>query len=137
MRMLRTCTLAVCIAAALATSGWAETKGSLVIGGGAIRFDDGQVWSQIVELAGGRGAKIAVFPTASGNPQLVGDRIIETFKKAGGDAFLVPVAMKNIAVDYHRVIVDPKWIERVRSAGGVYFTGGEQDRIVRALRTAE
>jgi cyanophycinase len=47
------------------------------------------------------------------------------------------VAMKNIAVDYHRVIVDPQWIERVRSAGGVYFTGGEQDRIVRALRTAE
>ena len=45
--------------------------------------------------------------------------------------------MKNIGVDYHQVIVDPKWIERVRSAGGVYFTGGEQDRIVRALRTAE
>ncbi len=137
MRMLRTCTLAVCIAAAVATSGRAETKGSLVIGGGAIRFDDAQVWSQIVDLAGGRGAKIAIFPTASGNPQLVGDRLIETFKKAGAEAFLVPVAMKNIGVDYHQVIVDPQWIERVRSAGGVYFTGGEQDRIVRALRTAE
>ena len=137
MSILRNCTLAVCIAAALATSGRAETKGSLVIGGGAIRFDDEQVWSQIVDLAGGRGAKIAIFPTASSNPERVGGRIIETFKKAGADAFLVPVAMKNIGVDYHQVIVDPKWIERVRSAGGVYFTGGEQDRIVRALRSED
>ena len=67
MSILRNCTLAVCIAAALATSGRAETEGSLVIGGGAIRFDDEQVWSQIVDLAGGRGAKIAIFPTASSN----------------------------------------------------------------------
>src|ERR1700757_1365929 len=115
MRKLRTCTLAVFIAATLVTSVRAETKGSLVIGGGAIRFDDAQVWSQIVDLAGGRGAKIAVLPTASGNPYLVGGRVIEAFKRAGAEAFLVPVAMKNIGLDYRRAVADPEIIERVRS----------------------
>ena len=44
-------------------------KGSLVIIGGSERFRDRELWDTIVELAGGDGAKIAVFPTAaSGQP---------------------------------------------------------------------
>ena len=82
MSMLRNCTLAVCIAAAVATSGRAETKGSLVIGGGAIDSTMGRSGRRLWSWPADAVPKIAIFPTASGNPHLVGDRIIETFKKA-------------------------------------------------------
>ena len=36
-------------------------KGSLVIIGGALRADNDAVWERIVQLAGGKGARIAVF----------------------------------------------------------------------------
>jgi cyanophycinase len=132
----------VCLASTtLASTGiaafGAEPKGSLVIVGGGLRFTDAEVWSQIVELAGGRGATIAVFPTASGNPLKVGNRIVEAFKRVGADAFLVPVATHGTDVDYKQAVVDPKLVARVQAAGGVFFTGGEQERITRCLRTTE
>jgi cyanophycinase len=129
--------LAVMVFMAAAPASAADVKGSLVISGGALRFDDMEVWSQIAELAGGRGAKIAVFPTASNNPLKSATRVIDTFRKVGADAFLVPVALANIDTDYRQAVVDPELIARVKSAGGVYFTGGEQERITRALRTPE
>jgi cyanophycinase len=48
------------------------SKGSLVIIGGALRPDNAAVWDRIVQLAGGRGARIAVFASASANPEKAG-----------------------------------------------------------------
>lgn len=107
-------------------------KGSLVIIGGALRYDEKEVWDKVVELAGGPGAKIAVFPTASSNPLRSGNRIIHALKTAGGLPFLVPVATQKIDVDYHQAVNDPALIAQVRDASGVFFTGGEQARIVQA-----
>ncbi|HEY5312842.1 MAG TPA: hypothetical protein VIK18_09995, partial [Pirellulales bacterium] len=56
------------------SSSRAEAIGSLVIAGGALRFDDPEVWSEIVELAGGPKSKIAIIPTASSNPVSAGKR---------------------------------------------------------------
>ncbi len=71
MRSSRMCCCAVSVVLlAITALGAEEPKGSLVIIGGALRFDEDEVWERIVELAGGPGAKIAVFPTASGNPLL-------------------------------------------------------------------
>ena len=50
------------------------SKGSLVIIGGALRPDNTAVWERIVELAGGRGARIAVFASASANPETLMER---------------------------------------------------------------
>ncbi|MYM92014.1 cyanophycinase, partial [Rugamonas sp. FT82W] len=44
-------------------------KGSLVIIGGNLRPDNGDVWRRIVQLAGGKGARIGVFGSASINPE--------------------------------------------------------------------
>ena len=43
-------------------------NGSLVIIGGALRADNAAVWERVVQLAGGKGARIAVFASASANP---------------------------------------------------------------------
>jgi cyanophycinase len=108
-------------------------QGSLVIIGGALRFTEMSVWSTIVDLAGGKGAKIAVFPTASSQPMASGERIVQLLKSLGAEAFVVPVGVMNIEQDYQKVVHDAEWVARVKSATGVFFTGGSQARITQAL----
>ncbi len=111
-----------------------EPKGSLVIIGGSERFRDRELWDTIVELAGGEGAKIAVFPTAaSGQPVKSCAKLVQTLNRAGAEAFIAPVAWSEVDRDVSEAVFDPELVERVRSATGVYFVGGAQGRIVDAL----
>ncbi|NEX59552.1 cyanophycinase [Noviherbaspirillum galbum] len=112
-------------------------KGSLVIAGGNLHFDNLPVWERIVQLAGGKGAKIAVFASASVNPKRSGTALVNMLNKAGAQAFFVPVAVKLEESDYQRAAMDPELVAEVRSATGVYFSGGDQGRITQALRTPE
>lgn len=129
--------LSVNAAAGLANPDDAPAHGSLVIIGGSERFDHREYWEQIVELAGGPGSRIAVFPTASGDPVKKGGWVISALNKAGADAFLVPVAWRKIPVAPQQAVADPELVEQVREATGVFLIGGEQDRIVKALYTPE
>lgn len=120
-----------------AYSGAAEVappKGSLVIIGGALRADNAAVWERIVRLAGGKGARIAVFASASAYPQESGKANVELLDRYGANAFFVPVAVKLDGTDYHAAADDPALAEAVRGAAGAYFAGGDQERITRALR---
>lgn len=109
-------------------------KGSLVIIGGSERFRDRELWDTIVELAGGDGAKIAIFPTAaSGQPIKACAKLVQALERAGAEAFVVPVAWSEVDLDVQEAVFDPTLVERVRSATGVYFIGGAQGRIVDAL----
>ncbi|TFW32189.1 cyanophycinase [Massilia horti] len=112
----------------------AVPKGSLVIIGGALRPDNAAVWERIVQLAGGRGARIAVFASASATPEKTGRSLVDRLAKYGAQAFFVPVAVKLAGSDYLAAADDPQLAAAVRSAGGVYFAGGDQKRITRALR---
>ena len=109
-------------------------KGSLVIAGGALRADNAQVWQKIVELAGGPGARIAVFPTAAGNPERSGRFLAETLARYGAKAFVVPLAPRLAGSDVRRAAEDEKIAASVREAGGAFFAGGDQGRITAALR---
>ncbi len=115
----------------------AAAHGSLVILGGSERFDHIEYWEQIVELAGGPGCRIAVFPTASGDPGKKGGWVISALNKAGADAFLVPVAWRKMPRSPQDAVADPELVEQVREATGVFLIGGEQDKIVKALYTPE
>ena len=106
---------------------------SLVIAGGNLRYDNAEIFQKIIELAGGKGAKIAVFPTASGNPIKNGNYSVEALKKYGAQPILVPVAVENIDVDYQEAVEDSMLIKTVEQCKGVYFTGGSQERITQAL----
>ncbi len=109
-------------------------KGSLVIIGGALRPDNGAVWERIVQLAGGKDARIAVFASASANPEKAGASLVERLNKYGANAFFVPVAVRLTGTDYQAAADNPELAAAVRSAGGAYFAGGDQARITRALR---
>lgn len=109
-------------------------KGSLVIIGGGLRAENAAVWEKIVALAGGKGARIAVFPTAAQNPQFEGDKAAENLNRHGARAFVVPLAPKLAGSDPRKAAEDPAIVEAVRGAGGVFFTGGDQARITGSLR---
>jgi cyanophycinase len=111
-----------------------SAKGSLVIIGGNLRPDNAAVYDRIVQLAGGKGAKLAVFASASAYPEKTGKSNVDTFKHYGADAFFVPVAVKLAGTDYQAMADDPAIAASVRAAGGAYFAGGDQGRITRALR---
>lgn len=108
---------------------------SLVIAGGNLRYDNAEVFQKIIELAGGKGAKIAVLPTASGNPIKNGNYSVEALKKYGAQPILVPVAVENIDVNYQEAVNDSTLIKKVEGCKGIYFTGGSQERITEALYT--
>jgi len=112
-------------------------KGSLVIIGGALRPDNALVWERIVELAGGKGARIAVFATASANPEKSGASAVDRLNRYGANAFFVPVAAGPHGAGQQAAAEQPELAAAVRSAGGAYFAGGDQARITRALRRAD
>ncbi|HEU4375473.1 MAG TPA: cyanophycinase, partial [Telluria sp.] len=112
----------------------AAPKGSLVIVGGALRANNAAVWGRIVSLAGGEGARIAVFASASANPEAAAKYNMDVLNQYGADAFFIPVAVKLAGTDYLAAADDPDLAAAVRQAGGAYFAGGDQARITRALR---
>lgn len=112
-------------------------KGTLVIIGGALRPDNAPVWERVVQLAGGQGARIAVFASAAASPERSGNKLAASLRAYGADAFVVPVAVRLPGIDYHAAADDPEIAAQVRSAGGAYFAGGDQSRITQALRHAD
>ena len=108
-------------------------KGSLVIIGGSARFDNNELWSELLKLAGGPGSKIAVIPAASRFPEKNGKRAVEVLNGAGASAFFVPVAPSGLDVECQTAVNDPQLVEQVRQATGVFFIGGAQARIREAL----
>ena len=119
--------------AAIAPNPVAAHQGSLVIIGGGLRGDNADVWQRVVKLAGGRGARIAVFPSAAGNPERSAQSIIGYLRKWGADAFLVPVAVRLAGSDYKKAAEDAALADKIRKSDGVYFAGGDQGRITKAL----
>jgi cyanophycinase len=115
----------------------APAKGTLVIIGGSERFSQREIWDEIIESAGGPGSKIAVIPAANGDPLRKGGWVVETLNQRGADAFLVPLAWVKVPNSPSEIAADPAWTARVRESSGVFFIGGSQDRITRALYTAE
>lgn len=112
-------------------------KGSLVIIGGGLRADNTAVWQKIVELAGGKGARIAVFPTASESPAGSGRSALENLNRHGAQAFVVPIAPRLPGTDARKAAEDQHIANTVREAGGVFFVGGDQGRITYSLRRSD
>ncbi|MES2261407.1 MAG: cyanophycinase [Pseudomonadota bacterium] len=111
----------------------APPHGNLVIIGGGLRADNAEVWQRIVRLAGGPGARIAVFGMASINPEKSGQGIINKLNQYGAQAFFVPLGVTLPNSDYRKAAEDPEIVALIHSASGIYFAGGDQARITQAL----
>ena len=103
----------------------AEPKGNLVLIGGGEKPK--AAMQKFVELAGGPGASIVAIPTASEEPDAA-SYYEKLFREEYGCSKAVSLDIKTKAdamrADYAQLAAD---------AGGIFFGGGDQSRITRAL----
>ncbi len=104
-----------------------EQTGRLAIIGGRLEADNSSVFAAMKRLCNRR---IAVIPVASDIPQEVGAEAVDSFERNGICAELLPLFWRagDDSDANERAL-----IERVESCGSVFFTGGDQSRIVHSL----
>lgn len=101
----------------------AVTRRLLIIGGAEDRAGSAPLLRRFVRLSGGRRARIALIPTASGFQDEVVAAYTEVFRRLGAAAPLVVNPADRAAAD------DPELVARVDEATGVFMTGGSQLRL--------
>ncbi len=104
----------------------AAGAGKLAVIGGRLEDGNVAVYAEMHRLSGGR---ILVFPTASSEPKAVGEETVQVFREHGFDAEVAPLTLANART----LASDPALCARVAAYGSVYFTGGDQAKIVGAL----
>jgi cyanophycinase len=102
----------------------AEAKGHLFIIGGGDR--PASLTQQFIALAERAGGKIVVFPMASATPAESGAGQVKEFLELGAKS-------AEFHILTHDQAMKPEAAEILNGAGGVYFTGGDQIRVTRAL----
>ncbi|MBP1620247.1 MAG: Cyanophycinase, partial [Acidobacteria bacterium] len=125
MRKLLFAVTTVLLAAVVAAAA-DPPKGHLVLIGGGDKPD--AAMRKFVELAGGPAAPIAVLPTAS-ELKKTGPNQKAQFEKEFGCTDVTVVPIKDRAQSF-----DEKYVKTLAGARGIFFSGGDQALIIRALR---
>ena len=112
----------------------AHGQGTVVAVGSGVRDDNDAVWGRIIELAGGQGARVAVFTAPSGEPDLSAAAIIHSLNRRGAVGEHIRVGPRIEGQDLAAAVRDPAWVAVVDAAQAVYFSGGNQARLVDTLR---
>jgi cyanophycinase len=99
----------------------------LAVIGGRFEFDNYAIFEEMKRYSGGR---MAVFATASEEPEEVGQEMVEDLRHYGFEAQLVPLFWSNHGTS----AFEPALVRTVEELGSVYFTGGDQAKIVASLR---
>ncbi|HPC83312.1 MAG TPA: cyanophycinase [Thermoanaerobaculaceae bacterium] len=117
--------VAVVLWAAVAAGQAAAPGGHLVLIGGGEKPPE--VMRKFVELAGGPAAPIVAIPTASSEPD-TGAYYVRLFKEEYSCTDVVSLEIRSPA-DARR----PEYVELASRARGIFFSGGDQVRILTAL----
>jgi len=114
------------------TSPTSPHRGPLIaIGGAEDKVGARNVLREVVRHAGGAGkAKIAVFPTASSIPKEMATTYEGIFRELGAEVHIVRVETRADGED-------PRTLDLIRQVSAVFFTGGDQGRIVTMLGGTE
>lgn len=126
------CLLSTFMSHALSAQTPTATRGHLVIIGGGLRPDNTAVFQSLVQFAGGpETARFVILPTAS-------------FSQKDSQAFAKELQLYGVTADRVEVLdvtehnagtstADPKILAKVRAATGLFLSGGDQRRLVKAL----
>ncbi len=104
----------------------AQGKGPLLMIGGRLESDNQPLFEALKLHSRGR---IAVLAMASRYPREVGEELVEDFQFYGADAELIPLFWEN----RETAAFDPALVDKIASYGSVFFSGGDQSRIVGSL----
>jgi len=132
---LRRLLLTTLCCAFLGTSALADSSAQAARRGYAVPIGGGvneAIWKRLVELAGGPGSHFVVFGTAAGDPEEESAWAVAELERQGAIAEVIPVTPQSIQED-ERQLSDSTLVKKIRSARGVFFSGGSQGRIVDTL----
>jgi len=107
----------------------AKDQGPLVIIGGAEdKEGDCTILREFVRRSGGLKAQIAVLTAATSLPGEVGDIYIRVFERLGVEKVRVIDTGRREDAD------TPEALEKIDQATGIFFTGGDQARIIELIK---
>lgn len=120
------------VGAATTTTLAGGSAGPAIPMGGSVQADN-PIWKRIVELAGGPGARIAVIPVASGRPQVAFDYARSRFEAHGARVERIDLRPLTADTPVEHRADHAALLDSVRRAQAVYFSGGDQERVVDSL----
>ena len=134
MQLKARATVAALVLSCAVSSAYAD--GNLLAVGGMLRASNTPVYGKFIELAGGQSAaRIVILPTASGSQS--------SSKRFMGELVAMGVPAERISIvgidknNYQDTMNDAAVIEPMRDASAIWFVGGDQARIARALFNAD
>ncbi|MEG4852070.1 cyanophycinase [Microcoleus sp. B5-D4] len=106
-----------------------EIQGKLlIIGGAEDKEGDCKILREFLRCAGGTKARIVVMTAATSLPGEVGDNYIRVFERLGAQDVRVVDTQKPEDAN------NPDYLEAIEQATGIFFTGGDQARIISCLK---
>ncbi|MEG4347207.1 cyanophycinase [Microcoleus sp. A003_D6] len=106
-----------------------ENQGKLlIIGGAEDKEGDCKILREFLRCAGGTKARIVVMTAATSLPGEVGNNYIRVFERLGAEDVRVIDTQKPEDAN------NPDYLEAIQQATGIFFTGGEQARIINCLK---
>ncbi len=121
-----------------------QSKGYLIIDGGALDEGNEKAFSRMFSLVGGpTQVKIAIIPAASGEPSRVSSRFSKVLERYGVNPlniFSLPLALEDdlttMGIDESLWVMnanDKELIISINECNMVWLTGGDQSRLMRCL----
>ena len=106
-----------------------ENQGKLlIIGGAEDKEGDCKILREFLRCAGGTKAHIVIMTAATSLPGEVGDNYIRVFERLGAEDVRV------VDTQTPEETRNPEYLEAIEQATGIFFTGGEQARIITCLK---
>lgn len=100
----------------------------LIIGGAEEKEGECRILREFVRSAGGTKARIAIMTAATSLPREVGNDYTRIFERLGAEQ------IKVIDTEYREDADRPEYLEYIEQATGVFFTGGDQARIISLIK---
>ncbi len=106
-----------------------ENQGKLlIIGGAEDKEGECKILREFLRCAGGTKARIVVMTAATSLPGEVGDNYIRVFERLGAEDVRVVDTQRPEDAN------NPEYLEAIEQATGIFFTGGDQARIISCLK---
>lgn len=106
--------------------------GDLVIIGGGLSAQNAEIYERMIALAGD--GVVGIVPTATGVPDQSIPSAIGRFEQWGGEGRAVAIDIRH---DQPEEAANPHWAALIDECMGLFFTGGNQSRIIAAFRPEE
>jgi cyanophycinase len=115
-----------------------EVKGRLLIVGGALESGNKEVYEKFIHMAGGReNSFIGIISTASSDPIETAaefkDELVRTYGVPKENVKFIPIYYDELSENLKTDVNEDGCLKIIKDCTGLWFTGGDQRRIVRSL----